>query len=182
MKKALFLVMAVFAMATVCDAQKVTLKTNIPAWAGVAPNVGVEFAISPKWTVGIEGMAFAFNPYNNFYANGWMGTGEVRYYTCKAFNGHHFGLYGNVGRFGDLTATGDLLSKVAMGGLTPEGAKNVKVATAGLSYGYYFKLGTHWAIDTTIGVGGNYAMANGGIKSGVKFGLSRLQVALVYRF
>ena len=182
MKKALFLVMAVFAMATVCDAQKVTLKTNIPAWAGVAPNVGVEFAVSSKWTVGIEGMAFAANPYNNLYANGWMGTGEVRYYTCKAFNGHHFGLYGNVGRFGDLTIGEGLISKVVAGGLTPDNAQNVKLASAGLSYGYYFKLGTHWAIDTTIGVGGNYAMANNNYKSGVKFGVSRLQVALGYRF
>lgn len=182
MKKALFLVMAVFAMATVCDAQKVTLKTNIPAWAGIAPNVGVEFAISPKWTVGVEGMAFAVNPYENFYANGWMGTGEVRYYTCKAFNGHHFGLYGNVGRFGDLTVGEGIVSKLALGGLTPANAQNVKMASAGLSYGYTFKLGTHWAIDTNIGGGINYGMANGDIKTGVKFGLSRLQVAVGYRF
>lgn len=178
MKKALFLVMAVFAMATVCEAQKVTLKTNVPTLAYGAANLGVEFAIAPKWTLGAEGTAVVFNPYDSFYANGWMGTGEVRYYTCKAFNGHHFGLYGNAARFGKLVLGEGLISKLAAGGQTANGAENVKIASIGLSYGYYFKLGTHWAIDTTIGAGANYA----GSRSNWAFGLGRFQVALGYRF
>ncbi len=170
-------------MATVCDAQKVTIKTNLAEWAVVAPNVGVEFVVAPKWTVSVEGMGVAVNPYNSLYANGWMATGELRYYTCKALNGHHFGLYGNAGRFGDVTVGDNLLSKVVLGGLTPTEAENVKAASLGLSYGYYFKLGTHWAIDTTIGVGGNYAIYGpANENTGVKFGVSRLQIALGYRF
>lgn len=178
MKKALFLVMAVFAMATVCDAQKVTLKTNVPTLAFGAANLGVEFAIAPKWTLGAEGTAVVFNPYDSFYANGWLATGEVRYYTCKAFNGHHFGLYGNAGRFGKLNIGEGFISKVACGGQTAAMAENVKLASVGLSYGYYFKLGTHWSIDATVGVGANYA----GSRSYWAFGLGRAQLALGYRF
>lgn len=170
--------MAVFAMATVCDAQKVTLKTNAPIWALGGANLGVEFAIAPKWTLGVEGAATVFNPYDSYEAHGWMATGEVRYYTCKAFNGHHLGLYGNYGRFSELTVSDGLLSKFGCGGQTTFSADKVNITSVGLSYGYYFKLGTHWSIDTTIGAGMNYA----GDRSDWAFGLGRVQVALGYRF
>ena len=130
MKKLLVSLMAVFAIANISVAQEAAIKWN-PLYLGLGSvNLGIEFSVAPKWTLAFEGNAVIFNPWqngdNSIYANGWTGTFEARWYTCEAFNGHHLGLYGTVGRFGEASSNFDLFNKIALGGHGATGATNVK--------------------------------------------------------
>ena len=150
MKKLLVSLMAVFAIANISVAQEAAIKWN-PLYLGLGSvNLGIEFSVAPKWTLAFEGNAVIFNPWqngdNSIYANGWTGTFEARWYTCEAFNGHHLGLYGTVGRFGEASSNFDLFNKIALGGHGATGATNVKAAMLGLSYGYYLKLNHGWGL------------------------------------
>ena len=114
MKKLLISLVAMFAFANVSMAQEAAIKWN-PLYLGMGSvNLGVEFSVAPKWTLTFEGTTVMLNPWknanNSVYANGWMGTFEARWYTCEAFNGHHLGLYGTVGRFGNAYSNFDLLN------------------------------------------------------------------------
>ena len=164
MKKLLVSLMAVFAIANISVAQEAAIKWN-PLYLGLGSvNLGIEFSVAPKWTLAFEGNAVIFNPWqngdNSIYANGWTGTFEARWYTCEAFNGHHLGLYGTVGRFGEASSNFDLFNKIALGGHGATGATNVKAAMLGLSYGYYLKLNHGWGLDFYVGGGILYAMYN----------------------
>ncbi len=187
MKKLIVTLCAVVGFVSFTNAQEAAIKWNVlPAGVGAA-NFGVEFSVAPKWTLSLEGLGVIANPWknsdNSVYANGWMGTFEARYYTCEAFNGHHLGLYANVGRFGDVTMQSDLL-KVFVGA-TGVGKSNVKAGQLGLSYGYYWKLGHGWGLDAYVGGGIAYAEYNdagGKDNSGLKFALSRVGLAFSYKF
>lgn len=190
MKKLLVSLMAVFAIANISVAQEAAIKWNPLALGLGSVNLGIEFSVAPKWTLAFEGNAVVFNPWtgnNAIYANGWTGTFEARWYTCEAFNGHHFGLYGTVGRFGEASSNVDFFNTIALGGLGEGGARNVKVGMLGLSYGYYLKLNHGWGLDFYVGGGLLYGMYNRPgstetVKSGIKGSLSRLGVVLAYKF
>lgn len=182
MKKLCILVLAVFAAVTVSNAQVCAVKTNLLTYPIGAANVGVEFSVAPQWSIDLEGLGFIFSPWKNagkgLYFNGWDVVGECRYYLCRAFNGHHFGVFGEMARFGEANAP------------YPYGTHrmldNVKAAGLGISYGYYFKLNTYWGIDATAGIGlgaGTYTgmkAANG--KSITLLPLPRANVSLSYKF
>ena len=126
----------------------VGLKTNLLYWATTTPNLGVEFALSPKWT--FEATAGA-NPWvfgDNTRFQHWLAMGEIRYWPCHSFEGHFFGLHGGftkfkVGEIGFLPTIDDHTYKGYAGG-------------GGLSYGYHFPLGRRWGLELTIGVGYAY--------------------------
>ena len=179
MKKIAVLVLSLVAAVTVSNAQVCALKSNA-LWLGVGGlNLGAEFSVAPQWTVDVAGSVVLFNPWKNvggkgegLYLNGWSGVVEGRYYLCRAFNGHHFGAFGQVARYGK-------------GGNVPVIAdnvyNNVKVAGLGVSYGYYFKLNTYWGIDTNVGIGmglGSYE----GRPNWKLMPVGRAEVALSYKF
>ena len=177
MKKIALLVLSLVAAVTVSNAQVCTLKSNTLALGTGSLNLGAEFSIAPQWTIDLSGMVTIFSPWKNggegLYLNGWSGVAEGRYYLCKAFNGHHFGAFGEIARYGK-------------GGNIPLGIAediydNVKVAGIGVSYGYYFKLNTYWGIDTNIGAGlglGTYT----GRPNWKLIPVGRAQVSLCYKF
>ena len=191
MKKLFVSLIAVFAMANISMAQEAAIKWN-PLYLGLGSvNLGMEFSVAPKWTLAFEGTATIWNPWknngdNSIYGNGWMGTFEARWDTCEAFNGHHIGLYGTVGRYGQASSTMDFFNTLCLGGLGTAGATNLKVAMLGLSYGYYLKLNHGWGLDFYVGGGLLYGMWNNAkgeeVKSGIKGSLSRLGVVLSYKF
>lgn len=188
MKKFLLSVMAVFAVASM-SAQEAAIKWN-PLYLGLGSmNLGVEFSVAPKWTLGLEGASVIFNPYNGnnpIYGNGWTGTFEARWYTCEAFNGHHLGIYATAGRFGRAISKVDWFNTIATGGAGQHEATNVKCLMAGLSYGYYLKLNHGWGLDFYVGGGllaSKYVDDQGVLrKSGLKASLSRLGIAVCYKF
>lgn len=182
MKKLVVLALSLFAAVTVSNAQVCALKSNTLALGTGSINLAAEFSIAPQWTIDLSGMATIFSPWKNvggdgngLYLNGWSAVAEGRYYLCRAFNGHHFGAFGEIARYG-------------RGGNVPLAAKdmynNVKMIGIGVSYGYYFKLNTYWGIDTNIGVGpglGTTDAHNGG-KDWVFKPVGRAQVSVCYKF
>ena len=175
MKKIALLVISLVAAVTVSNAQVCALKSNTLALGIGSLNLGAEFSVAPQWTVDVSGMVTLFSPWKNMgnglYLNGWSGVVEGRYYLCKAFNGHHFGAFGQVARYGRGGGMPLFVESVW---------NNVKVAALGVSYGYYFKLNTHWGIDTNVGIGGGLGHAEGRGWSFVP--TARAQVSVAYKF
>ena len=175
MKKIALLVISLVAAVTVSNAQVCALKSNALTLGIGSLNLGAEFSVAPQWTVDVSGMVTLFSPWKNvgngLYLNGWSGVVEGRYYLCKAFNGHHFGAFGQVARYGRGGGMPLFVESVW---------NNVKVAALGVSYGYYFKLNTHWGIDTNVGIGGGLGHAEGRGWSFVP--TARAQVSVAYKF
>ena len=178
MKKIALLVLSLVAAVTVSNAQVCTLKSNALALGIGSVNLAAEFSVAPQWTVELSGMATIFSPWKNvgngLYLNGWSAVAEGRYYLCRAFNGHHFGAFGQIARYGKGGGMPIFIESVW---------NNVKVAALGVSYGYYFKLNTYWGIDTNVGIGLGLGRSNGNPKFnqwGVPTG--RAQVSLSYKF
>ena len=175
MKKIALLVISLVAAVTVSNAQVCALKSNTLALGIGSLNLGAEFSVAPQWTVDVSGMVTLFSPWKNggngLYLNGWSGVVEGRYYLCKAFNGHHFGAFGQIARYGRGGGMPLFVESVW---------NNVKVAALGVSYGYYFKLNTHWGIDTNVGIGGGLGHAEGRGWSFVP--TARAQVSVAYKF
>ncbi|MBQ5669182.1 MAG: DUF3575 domain-containing protein [Tidjanibacter sp.] len=177
MKKLVVLALSLFAAVTVSNAQVCALKSNALALGIGSVNMAAEFSVAPQWTVELSGMGTIFSPWKNggegLYLNGWSAVAEGRYYLCKAFNGHHFGAFGEIARYGK-------------GGNIPFGVAdaiydNVKIAGLGVSYGYYFKLSTYWGIDTNIGIGGGLGTTEG-LGKWVFKPVGRAQVSVCYKF
>lgn len=175
MKKIALLVISLVAAVTVSNAQVCALKSNTLALGIGSLNLGAEFSVAPQWTVDVSGMVTLFSPWKNvgngLYLNGWSGVVEGRYYLCKAFNGHHFGAFGQVARYGRGGGMPLFVESVW---------NNVKVAALGVSYGYYFKLNTHWGIDTNVGIGGGLGHAEG--RGWTFVPTARAQVSVAYKF
>lgn len=175
MKKIALLVISLVAAVTVSNAQVCALKSNALTLGIGSLSLGAEFSVAPQWTVDVSGMVTLFSPWKNvgngLYLNGWSGVVEGRYYLCKAFNGHHFGAFGQIARYGRGGGMPLFVESVW---------NNVKVAALGVSYGYYFKLNTHWGIDTNVGIGGGLGHAEGRGWSFVP--TARAQVSVAYKF
>ncbi len=175
MKKIALLVLSLVAAVTVSNAQVCTLKSNALALGIGSVNLAAEFSVAPQWTVELSGMATLFSPWKNvgngLYLNGWSAVAEGRYYLCRAFNGHHFGAFGQVARYGKGGGMPIFVESVW---------NNVKVAALGVSYGYYFKLNTYWGIDTNVGIGGGLGHAEGRGWSFVP--TARANVSVCYKF
>lgn len=188
MKKLLFTLMVVFAMSGITAAQNAALKFNPVYLALGGANVGIEFAVAPQWTLGIDGAGVIFNPWKNadskIYANGWITTVEGRYYICDVFEGNHFGLYASFGRFGTMTSQNKLFSSWFMGGSQPNGVTDVVTTMAGLSYGYSFWLSNRLGLDCYIGGGIAFVAfdTGAGRQHETHFTLSRVGIALSYKF
>ena len=175
MKKLVVLALSLFAAVTVSNAQVCALKSNALALGIGSVNLAAEFSVAPQWTVELAGMATLFSPWKNvgngLYLNGWSAVAEGRYYLCKAFNGHHFGAFGQIARYGKGGGLPIIVESVH---------DNVKVAALGVSYGYYFKLNTYWGIDTNIGIGGGLGDTE---SMGWKFiPTGRAEVSVCYKF
>lgn len=175
MKKIALLVLSLVAAVTVSNAQVCTLKSNALALGIGSVNLAAEFSVAPQWTVELSGMATLFSPWKNvgngLYLNGWSAVAEGRYYLCRAFNGHHFGAFGQIARYGKGGGMPIFVESVW---------NNVKVAALGVSYGYYFKLNTYWGIDTNVGIGGGLGHAEG--RGWTFVPTARANVSVCYKF
>lgn len=75
------------------------IKTNALYWATATPNLGVEFALSEKWTMDISGN---YNPWKwsgNKKFKHWLVQPELRYWLCDRFSGHFFGVHAFYAQF-----------------------------------------------------------------------------------
>ena len=118
------------------------IKTNLLYLATLSPNAGIEWGFKPKWSVELTG---GFNLLKSSDIPHWLIKPELRYWLCRTFDGHFFGLHGIVGQGNIYSAWFNNIPKSesydgwAYGG--------------GLTYGYQWAIGKRWNLEAAIGVG-----------------------------
>ena len=119
-------------------------KTNALYWATTTPNLGIEIALSRKWTLDISGNYNSWDFSGHKKLKHRLIQPELRYWLCQRFNGHFFGLHAHYADFN-------------VGGIKMLGWRNRyyqgDLYGGGISYGYHWILGNRWSIEATIGIG-----------------------------
>ena len=146
MKKAVIGILLPFACLA-ASAQKVAVKTNLLYDVTTTLNVGMEFRMTPQWTVDVSGNYNPFNLGNNKKLKHWLIQPEIRYWLCESFNGHFFALHALGGSFN--VGNMNLGIFPSFKGERYEG----EMFGAGLGYGYQFVLGNRWNLGLEIGAG-----------------------------
>ena len=89
MKKRLFCLMCLMYLFTSATwGQDIAVKTNGLFWATTTPNLGLEIALSPRYTLDLSG---AYNPWtfkDDKKMRFWLVQPELRYWLCEKFEGH----------------------------------------------------------------------------------------------
>lgn len=136
-------------------AQKAALKTNLVSDALLSPNVGVEFAVAPKWTINTAGQV-NFWTVNDHKWKHWLVQPEVRYWFCRHFSGHFLGFHAIGGQynFGNIDADFKFLGS-DFSNLKDRRYQGWGVG-AGIGYGYDWILSRHWNLEAEIGFGWIY--------------------------
>lgn len=136
-------------------AQKVAVKTNLLSDATLSPNLGLEVALAPKWTLDISGQGNFWTIDGHKWKH-WMVQPEARYWLCRRFAGHFFGIHAIGGQYN----LGNLNIPVNFLGTDFHNLKNKRYqgwgAGAGIAYGYAFPVHPHWNIEAEIGIGWIY--------------------------
>lgn len=130
------------------------LKGNIPHWATVTPNLGVEVAFRYRMTFELSG---GYNPFT--FKDGqqwkhWVIWPEIRYWPWEAFNGHSIGLHGVFAEFD----VGGLDLPVERLDILRNRRYKGDFKGLGLSYGYAWIIGNSLLLEATAGAG--YARLN----------------------
>ena len=121
-----------------CCAMGLDLRANLLRWATLTPDLGLEWHISDRWSLGVGGSwtSWSWNNKQRRYAL-WEVAPEVRYYMGKARRGY-LGLMFKTGafnyKFSETGRQGDLLG-------------------GGLTGGYILPLGKRLSLDFSLGLG-----------------------------
>ena len=137
-QKILLLLLVVAGYSMTAKAQDVALKTNGLYWATTTPNVSVEVALSPKYTLELAG---AYNPWtfkDDKKMRFWLVQPEVKYWFCEKFEGHFVGMHLHGAQF--------------FGGFNKKRYDGY-LAGGGITYGYDWILSPHWNLEAAIGIG-----------------------------
>ena len=119
-------------------AMGLSLRANLLRWATLTPDLGLEWHISDRWSLGVNGSwtSWSWNDKERRYAL-WEVAPEVRYYMGKARRGY-LGVMFKAGafnyKFSETGRQGDLLG-------------------GGLTGGYILPVGKRLALDFSLGLG-----------------------------
>ena len=140
------------------EAQDLALKTNILYDATATVNLGIEAALSQKWTFEVGGN------YNNWVMpqdrrwKHWLVQPEGRYWFCNKFIGSFLGihLHGGQYNFGNLKNNIEFLGS----DFSPLSDNRYQgwFVGAGVAYGYSLVLSKHWNLEFELGVGYAYTV------------------------
>ena len=102
--------------------QDVALKTNGLFWLTTTPNVGVEVALSPKYTLELAG---AYNPWtfkDDKKMRFWLVQPELKYWFCEKFEGHFVSVHLHGAQY-----YGGLQGRNAMDGYLDRGRLHLRI-------------------------------------------------------
>ena len=102
MKRYLIIAVAFFLVSVgTASAQKFAVKTNALYLGTATPNLGLEVALSDRWTLEVEGgyNPWTFDAEDNMKIKHWLVSPEFRYWFCESFQGHFIGVNGNYTQF-----------------------------------------------------------------------------------
>ena len=133
--------------------QHIATNTTLAEWATTTPNLGVEIALGHKTSLDISGNynAWTFLP-DGMSLRHVLVQPEFRYWPCKSFEGHFFGVHGLWSKYniGQIPFIPELDQYTYRGHLYG----------GGVSYGYHFALGRRWGLELSLGVGYAYLEYN----------------------
>ena len=145
-----YLFFAFLCLTSTLRAQTVGLKTNLLYDATATLNAGVEFGLSPHWTIDLSGN---YNPWtfsDNRKWKHWLVQPELRYWLRHSFHGHFMGLHSG---WLDYNIGGVELPGVS----ASKTSRYEGYATGmGLTYGYAWKLAGRLSLEVALGVGWVY--------------------------
>lgn len=126
-------------------AQRMALKTNLLLWGTTTPNVGMETALSHRFTFAAEAAYNAWKLPDNMRLNLYMAQPELRYWFCRRFEGHFIGAHGIYAHYniGNISFIPALDGRVVTGDLYG----------GGITYGYHWAIGERWGLEAVIGGG-----------------------------
>lgn len=140
--------------------QKAVIKTNALYWVSSTPNIGVEMKVGRNLSLDVSGNYNPFRFGHHRYIKHWLLQPELRYWPCKPFKGHFFGLHGHYAEYNvSWKKEGSRYSGNLYGG--------------GVSYGYQWLLSPRWSVEAEIGVGYarlRYDKYVAGFKQGILLG------------
>lgn len=154
LKRTIIILLLSFLGTQLVYAQKLGISNNIVYDATVTPNLSVEAALSPKWTVNVQfGMnSFLYEKnavssnYKNTKFSHWLAQPELRYWTCDVFNGWFLGLH-VLG--GQMNAGGINIPFV----LQNKNREMKDHRYEGWFYGAGATVGYHWPISARLNIG-----------------------------
>lgn len=133
---------------------KPAIKSNLLTDAVLlTPNLGVEAAVSPNWSVEISGNLNTWNLHDGMRWKHWMVQPEARYWFCDALAGHFVAAHALGGKYnaGHIPFAHNFL------GYDFSSLRDHRYqgwfAGAGVGYGYSWILGKHWNLEAELGVG-----------------------------
>ena len=91
--KVLLFFLLVLWVAQTAKSQDVALKTNTLMWATTTPNLGLEVALSPRYTLELSG---SYNPWtfkDDKKMRFWLVQPELKYWFCEKSEGHFVGMH-----------------------------------------------------------------------------------------
>lgn len=133
-------------------AQKVAVKTNLLYDATASANLGLEFAMAPRWTFDLSGNYNAW-PIKEHKWKHWFAQPEFRYWFCDRFAKSFIGFHAIGGQYniGNIPH-GFKFFNTDLRKLADHRYQGWGVG-GGISYGYDWILGKHWNLEAEIGVG-----------------------------
>lgn len=141
MKKRILLTLLALAGTVGAKAQSAAVKTNLAYWATTTPNLGLEIGLGGRTSLEVTGLYNPFKFSDNKQMKGWAVQPSLRWWCCRRFSGHFFGVHG---AYADYDGG---LERFRYDGTLVSG---------GLSYGYAWILGRRWNLEAEIGVGYAY--------------------------
>lgn len=145
MKRFYLLLLLLCTASSATLAQRVALRADLLQWATTTPNAGVELAINRHFTFALLGAYNAWKFSNDMKLNLYLVQPEFRYWPCRKFEGHFFGVHGhyayyNVGQIPFIAGMEDIIYRGYLYG-------------GGISYGYHWVLGDRFSLEAVIGAG-----------------------------
>lgn len=152
-KRLLIFLFGLFVCVSGARAQVVALKTDFLNLATASLNIEPEVRIGAKSTLAL---GVSYNPWTFKDNKKWRHfrvQPEYRYWLCRPFGGHFFGLHASYTRFnvGGVNVPFGMFPK-----LQTQRVQGNEWAV-GLGYGYHWILGKHWSMEAEVGVGYSYA-------------------------
>lgn len=147
------------AFAFEASAQKAAVKTNTIYWTTATPNLGLEFALAPRWTFEFAGgyNPWTFDKEENIKAKHFLVTPEFRYWFCEAFLGHFIGINAN---YTEFNVSGIHVPNVFLkydGNRFIDSLLDARgqgwAVGAGVTYGYAWPISRRWNMEFTLGLG-----------------------------
>lgn len=155
MKKFLTLLILLITVATV-KAQSVGIKTNILYDATASANLGIEFGLSPKWTLDISGNYNGWD-INDMKWKHWFVQPEVRLWIFRKFAGSFIAFHGIGGQFNFAHLPGGFKFLGCDFRNLNDHRFQGWGAGGGMGYGYACVISKHWNFEFEIAIGAVYA-------------------------